>query len=195
MSCCLQTCSSLLVSILVKIFLAVLIRTMGLVMSMFLCQFFSFRIRIVLVFFQALGIFLCEIVHSNMVSRALKTESPACFQHSYVRPEGPANLLFNTSLMVAVSSFRVIVFITSPKALRVMESSGSGPCSGSAANSFFDFIRIIYIVTIIYDVGCVNAVKFFLERRSEHFAFVILEIVIPGPDGLDNVFVCFPFLE
>src|SRR6266487_253097 len=125
MSCCLQTRSSLLVSILVKIFLAVSIRMMGLVMSMFLCQFFGFGIRIVLVFFQALGIFLCEIVHSNTVSKALRTKSPVCFQHSYVRPEGPAALLFDTSLMAAVSSFRVIVFMTSPKAFEGMCCFGS----------------------------------------------------------------------
>src|SRR5215208_7190059 len=93
-SCCLQTYSSLLVSILVKIFLAVSIRTMGLVTSIFLCQFFSFGIKIVLVFFQTLGIFFSEMVRSNTTSKALRTESLACFQHSYVRPKRPAALLF-----------------------------------------------------------------------------------------------------
>src|SRR6266487_3492412 len=58
MLCLLQVCSILLVIILVKSFLAISIKTMGLVTSTFLCQFLGFGIRMVFVFFHVLGIFL-----------------------------------------------------------------------------------------------------------------------------------------
>src|SRR3954469_23198725 len=50
--------SSLEVSSFVNSFLAVFMSTIGLVISTFLFQFFSLGIRMVLVFFQVLGIFL-----------------------------------------------------------------------------------------------------------------------------------------
>ena len=82
-----------------------------------------------------------------------------------------------------------------PKALRVMESSSSSSGSGSATDSFFNFIRVIYVVAIIDDVCCVDAVKLLLEGGSEHLALVVLEIIISGSDSFDDVFVCLPFFK
>src|SRR6266487_1888298 len=76
-----------------------------------------------------------------------------------------------------------------------MESSGSSPGSGSATDSFFNFIRIIYVVAIIDDVGCVDAIKLLFEGGSEHLALVVLEIVVSSSNSFDDVFVCLPFLE
>src|SRR5947209_5373435 len=74
--------SSLFVNIFVNIFLAVSISMIGLVMSTFLFQFLGFGIKMVFVFFQVLGIFLCVMILSKISSSASCTVVPACFQHS-----------------------------------------------------------------------------------------------------------------
>jgi len=76
-----------------------------------------------------------------------------------------------------------------------MESSESGPCASSQADGFLNLVRIVYIFTIINDVGCIYTVEFLLQGGPEHFAFVFFEVVIPSFDGLDDVLVGFSLLQ
>src|SRR4051812_25811978 len=66
----LHALSSLLVRIFVNSFLAVSMKTIGLVMLTFLFQFLGLGISIVFVFFQVLGIVLCTMILSKTSRRA-----------------------------------------------------------------------------------------------------------------------------